>query len=155
MVYAPLKYDRPRCKAAQIFYDCHRRSQPLIETIVEDDQDKALPDNDDSSEKPRRRSRSKRSSQKSTSSMPALPPAANSVAGGIYKVQIFYLAARSTNPKAPVKDALWFATYPIIPRVGDCLFHDGVYYQVERVFLYENMGPGWYADIEVSFYGRR
>lgn len=87
--------------------------------------------------------------------MRALPPAENSVAGGVYKVQIFYLAARSANPKAPVKDALWFAQYPIIPRVGDCLFHDGVYYQVERVFLYENMGPGWYADIEVSFYGRR
>ena len=87
--------------------------------------------------------------------MRALPPAEHSVAGGVYKVQIFYLAARNTNPKAPVKDALWFAQYPIIPRVGDCLFHDGVYYQVERVFLYENMGPGWYADIEVAVYGRR
>lgn len=124
---------------------------------MDDEQDQTLPDNSegsDRSEKPKRRSRAKRS-KKSSSTMPALPPAAGSIAGGIYKVQIFYLAARNTNPKAPVKDALWFATYPIIPRVGDCLFHDGVYYQVERVFLYENMGPGWYADVEVSFYGRR
>jgi hypothetical protein len=115
---------------------------------VEDEQDLT-----ESTEKPKRRTRSKRS--KKSSSMPALPPAANSAPSGGYKVQIFYLAARNTNPKAPLKDALWFANYPIIPRVGDCLFHDGVYYQVERVFLYENMGPGWYADIEVSFYGRR
>ena len=116
-----------------------------------DEQEKALPD---SSEKPKRRSRSKRT-KKSSSSLPALPPSADAAVGGQYKVQIFYLAVRNTNPKAPVKDALWFATYPIIPRVGDCLFHDNIYYQVERVFLYENMGPGWYADIEVSFYGRR
>jgi hypothetical protein len=72
-----------------------------------------------------------------------------------YKVQVFYLAARSNSPKAPIKDALWFATYPIIPRIGDCVFRDGVYYRVERVFLYENMAAGWCADVEVSFYGRR
>ncbi|MEM6837700.1 MAG: hypothetical protein AAF609_12690 [Cyanobacteria bacterium P01_C01_bin.120] len=118
---------------------------------MEDEQAK---DQLDSADKPKRKPRAKRN-KKPAKTMPALPPAAGSIAGGIYKVQIFYLAARNTNPKAPVKDALWFATYPIIPRVGDCLFHDGVYYQVERVFLYENMGPGWYADIEVSFYGRR
>lgn len=113
-----------------------------------------MEDSKDTDEKPKRKSRSKRSA-KSASSLPALPPASSPVSGGAYKVQVFYLAARNTNPKAPVKDSLWFATYPIIPRVGDCLFHDGVYYQVERVFLYENMGPGWYADIEVLFYGRR
>ncbi|MFZ4675965.1 MAG: hypothetical protein ACOYM4_09780 [Nodosilinea sp.] len=72
-----------------------------------------------------------------------------------YKVQVFYLAASSNNPKAPLKDALWFATYPIIPRLGDCVFRDGVYYRVERVFLYENLAAGWCADVEVSFYGRR
>jgi len=118
------------------------------------DDDKDYTDNAENADQPKRRSRSKRS-KKSNSSLPALPPASSSGPGGGYKVQIFYLATRSANPKAPVKDALWFATYPIIPRVGDCLFHDGVYYQVTRVFLYENMGPGWYADIEVSFYGRR
>jgi hypothetical protein len=122
------------------------RCHPL--NTVEDEQELT-----ESTEQPKRKPRAKRS--KKASSMPALPPAASSPVGGIYKVQIFYLAARNTNPKAPLKDALWFATYPIIPRVGDCLFHDGVYYQVERVFLYENMGPGWYADIEVSYYGRR
>lgn len=72
-----------------------------------------------------------------------------------HKVQIFYLAARSKHPNAPDKDALWFATYPIIPRTGDCLFRDGVYYRVERVFLYENLSASWCADLEVSFYGRR
>jgi hypothetical protein len=105
-------------------------------------------------DKPKRKARSTKRSKKSASSLPALPPASSPVIGG-YKVQIFYLAARNINPKAPVKDALWFGTYPIIPRVSDCLFHDGVYYQVERVFLYENMEPGWYADVEVTFYGRR
>lgn len=107
---------------------------------------------DPASEQPKRKPKAKRRSPKA--SQPALPPA-SSPAGAGYKVQVFYLAALSNNPKAPLKDALWFATYPIIPRVGDCLFHDGVYYQVNRVFLYENMGPGWYADVEVSFYGRR
>jgi len=75
--------------------------------------------------------------------------------GGGFKVQVFYLAARSKTPNAPLKDALWFATYPIIPRTGDCVFRDGVYYQVERVFLYENLAAGWCADVEVSFYSRR
>jgi hypothetical protein len=39
--------------------------------------------------------------------------------------------------------------------VGDCLFREGIYYQVERVFLYENLTASWCADIEVSFYSRR
>jgi len=80
---------------------------------------------------------------------------AAAAAGRGYKVQVFYLAARSNSPNAPIKDALWFATYPIIPRLGDCLFRDGVYYRVERVLLYENLSAGWCADVEVSFYGRR
>lgn len=108
----------------------------------------------ESADKNKRKPRARRT-KKATAPLPALPPAAPPTVSGAYKVQVFYLAARNTNPKAPLKDALWFATYPIIPRVGDCLFHDGIYYQVERVFLYENMAPGWYADIEVTFYGRR
>ncbi|MFM7471234.1 MAG: hypothetical protein LVS60_09415 [Nodosilinea sp. LVE1205-7] len=72
-----------------------------------------------------------------------------------FRVQVFYLAGRNVNPNAPIKDGLWFATYPIIPRIGDCVFRDGVYYRVERVFLYENLSAGWCADVEVSFYGRR
>lgn len=83
------------------------------------------------------------------------PSAAAVPSGKGYQVQVFYLAARSKHPNAPPKDALWFATYPIIPRVGDCLFRDGVYYQVERVFLYENLTASWCADLDVSFYGRR
>lgn len=87
----------------------------------------------------------------------AVLPAGTSpaLAGQEYRVQIFYLAGRNASPSAPLKDALWFATYPIIPRLGDCLFRDGVYYRVERVFLYENLAAGWCADVEVSFYGRR
>ncbi len=77
------------------------------------------------------------------------------LAGQGYRIQVFYLAGRNASPNAPLKDALWFATYPIIPRLGDCLFRDGVYYRVERVFLYENLAAGWCADVEVSFYGRR
>jgi hypothetical protein len=97
--------------------------------------------------KPTGKSGSKASDASST------PPTSS---GRGFKVQVFYLAARSTNsPNAPVKDALWFATYPIIPRIGDCVFRDGVYYRVERVFLYENLAAGWCADVEVSFYGRR
>lgn len=90
-------------------------------------------------------------SQRAASAAPALPAST-----GGFKVQIIYLAAHnSSSAKAPVKDALWFATYPIIPRLGDCLFRDGVYYRVERVCLYENTAPGWCADIEVAYYGRR
>lgn len=96
--------------------------------------------------------KSSKGSAKSTSRSSAAP-AASGPQG--FKVQIFYRAASSAVPKAPLKDALWFATYPIIPRLGDCLFRDGVFYRVERVFLYENTTPGWCADIEVSFYGRR
>ncbi|WP_008317644.1 hypothetical protein [Leptolyngbya sp. PCC 6406] len=111
-------------------------------------------DETSSSDQPERKPRAKRRSPKAKP-QPALPPASSPPSSSGLKVQVFYLAARNTNPKAPVKDALWFAAYPIIPRVGDCLFHDGVYYQVSRVFLYENMAPGWYADVEVTFYGRR
>lgn len=96
----------------------------------------------------------RKSSQKSGKPPTPLPPPAL-FGGKGHQVQVFYLAARSQNPNAPTKDALWFATYPIIPRVGDCLFREGVYYQVERVFLYENLTASWCADIEVSFYSRR
>ncbi|MEY3299331.1 MAG: hypothetical protein RLZZ597_2591 [Cyanobacteriota bacterium] len=88
-------------------------------------------------------------------SLPPAPAASSALGGKGHQVQVFYLAARSKTPNAPAKDALWFATYPVIPRVGDCLFRDGVYYQVERVFLYENLTASWCADIEVSFYSRR
>jgi hypothetical protein len=97
----------------------------------------------------------KKPSPKGGNPSPADAFGAGALGGKGHKVQVFYLAARSKSPKAPDKDALWFATYPIIPRTGDCLFRDGVYYRVERVFLYENLAAGWCADIEVSFYSRR
>lgn len=93
-----------------------------------------------------------KSTSKSSSSASASSTASTASSG--FKVQIIYLAARNKVPKAPIKDALWFATYPIIPRIGDCIFRDGVYYRVERVCLYENVAPGWCADVEVSYYGR-
>ncbi len=90
------------------------------------------------------------------SSNPSESPLSTPASSGRgFKVQVFYLAASSNSPSAPIKDALWFATYPIIPRIGDCVFRDGVYYRVERVFLYENLAAGWCADVEVTFYGRR
>ncbi|MBD2259720.1 hypothetical protein [Pseudanabaena sp. FACHB-2040] len=101
---------------------------------------------------------SKKPSDKASSKKqapPASPPSPPPASSGGLKVQVIYLAARSGSAKSPAKDALWFATYPIIPRTGDCLFRDGMYYRVERVFLYENTAPGWCADIEVSYYGRR
>lgn len=72
-----------------------------------------------------------------------------------YKVQILAKIPVSKNTNVPGRDYLWFATYPIIPRTGDCLFHDGMYFRVERVFLYENTRLGWCADIEVTYYGQR
>ena len=59
------------------------------------------------------------------------------------------------NTNMPSRDYLWFAVYPIIPRVGDCIFHDGRYFRVDAVFLYENTNAGWCADLEVSYYTRR
>lgn len=103
---------------------------------------------------PRKPSQKNRPDQ-SPSALPAAPAAPAPQRGKGHQVQVFYLAARSKSPSAPPKDALWFAVYPVIPRVGDCLFRDGVYYQVERVFLYENLTASWCADIEVSFYSRR
>ncbi|MEO1349904.1 MAG: hypothetical protein AAFW84_14060 [Cyanobacteria bacterium J06635_15] len=72
-----------------------------------------------------------------------------------FKVQIMYRAPKVPTQRSPREDALWFANYPIIPRIGDCLFRDGVYYRVERVYLYENTMPGWCADLEVSYFGRQ
>lgn len=97
----------------------------------------------------------KKTTGKSSSQSGESPLSALASSGRGFKVQVFYLAASSSSPSAPVKDALWFATYPIIPRIGDCVFRDGVYYRVERVFLYENLAAGWCADVEVTFYGRR
>ncbi|MEO0541562.1 MAG: hypothetical protein AAFZ80_11960 [Cyanobacteria bacterium P01_A01_bin.105] len=82
------------------------------------------------------------------------PPAAAAPSGG-YKVQVIAKIPVSNNTNLPGRDYLWFANYPVIPRVGDCLFQNGMYFRVDAVFLYENTQPGWCADVEVSYYARR
>ena len=89
----------------------------------------------------------KRASQPET-----LPPAHT---GNGYKVQVLAKIPMPSNTNMPSRDYLWFAVYPIIPRVGDCIFHDGRYFRVDAVFLYENTNAGWCADLEVSYYTRR
>lgn len=81
--------------------------------------------------------------------LPSPPPRSSG-----FQVQIIYSPIPG-SPSLPLKEALWFATYPVIPRLGDCLFHDGFYFRVDRVFLYESTAASWCADIEVSYYGRR
>jgi hypothetical protein len=89
----------------------------------------------------------------STAAAPPAPTPAFSSAG--YKVQVIAKIPISTNTNLPGRDYLWFAVYPIIPRVGDCIFYNGMYFRVDAVFLYENTTPGWCADLEVSYYARR
>ncbi|MEM8804683.1 MAG: hypothetical protein AAGF01_01370 [Cyanobacteria bacterium P01_G01_bin.38] len=95
--------------------------------------------------------------RKKSAKSPAKPPASpvTAYSGPGYKVQVIATIPISTNTNLPGRDYLWFAVYPIIPRVGDCLFHDGRYFRVNAVFLYENTTPGWCADLEVSYYARR
>ncbi|MEM9093249.1 MAG: hypothetical protein AAGC93_31550, partial [Cyanobacteria bacterium P01_F01_bin.53] len=95
----------------------------------------------------------RKKSTKSQAKPPASPPTAYSGPG--HKVQVIAKIPVSTNTNLPGRDYLWFAVYPIIPRVGDCIFHDGRYFRVDAVFLYENTTPGWCADLEVSYYARR
>ncbi|MBE9067469.1 hypothetical protein IQ260_12455 [Leptolyngbya cf. ectocarpi LEGE 11479] len=83
------------------------------------------------------------------------PPVTPGYTGKGYKVQVLAKIPTPTNTNMPSRDYLWFAVYPIIPRVGDCIFHDGRYFRVDAVFLYENTNAGWCADLEVSYYTRR
>ncbi|MFE4108089.1 hypothetical protein [Almyronema epifaneia] len=92
---------------------------------------------------------------KKTSGKKVAQAATNSVSSAGFPVQIIYRAPKVPSQHSPKEDALWFASYPIIPRVGDCLFRDGVYYRVEQVYLYENTTPSWCADLEVVYYGRQ
>ncbi|MGD1855365.1 MAG: hypothetical protein ACFB2W_14060 [Leptolyngbyaceae cyanobacterium] len=85
---------------------------------------------------------------------PAAAPPSSAVGKG-YKVQVLAKIPMPANTNMPSRDYLWFAVYPIIPRVGDCLFHDGRYFRVDAVFLYENTNASWCADLEVSYYTRR
>ncbi|WP_216863000.1 hypothetical protein [Leptothoe kymatousa] len=97
------------------------------------------------------KSRTKTKKKTPTSSPPPVP----SYTGNGYKVQVLAKIPMPTNTNMPSRDYLWFAVYPIIPRVGDCIFHDGRYFRVDAVFLYESTNAGWCADLEVSYYTRR
>ncbi len=102
-------------------------------------------------DKSRSSAKRKRASQPATKSA---PPTVGYTGSG-YKVQVLAKIPMPTNTNMPSRDYLWFAMYPIIPRVGDCIFHDGRYFRVDAVFLYENTNAGWCADLEVSYYTRR
>ncbi|NEP16226.1 MAG: hypothetical protein F6J97_04895 [Leptolyngbya sp. SIO4C1] len=97
----------------------------------------------------------KASSKSRKQSKQSSPPLQTAQPASGYRVQVLAKIPLSTNTNLPSRDYLWFAVYPIIPRVGDCLFHDGRYFRVDAVFLYENTTPSWCADIEVSYYPRR
>ncbi|MEM9264122.1 MAG: hypothetical protein AAGA46_01210 [Cyanobacteria bacterium P01_F01_bin.13] len=99
--------------------------------------------------------KSRPSSKRKRSSHPKPPPIPTAYGGNGYKVQVLAKIPMPTNTNMPSRDYLWFAVYPIIPRVGDCIFHDGRYFRVDAVFLYENANAGWCADLEVSYYTRR
>ncbi|MEM8613563.1 MAG: hypothetical protein AAGF93_16190 [Cyanobacteria bacterium P01_H01_bin.105] len=95
-----------------------------------------------------------RSSKAHVSPPPSTQPPPGHTGNG-YKVQVLAKIPMPTNTNMPSRDYLWFAVYPIIPRVGDCIFHDGRYFRVDAVFLYENTNASWCADIEVSYHTRR
>ncbi len=99
-------------------------------------------------------SRARKTKKNSPLSSPR-PLSNPSYTGNGYKVQVLAKIPMPTNTNVPSRDYLWFAVYPIIPRVGDCIFHDGRYFRVDAVFLYENTNAGWCADLEVSYYTRR
>lgn len=99
--------------------------------------------------------KSRTTKRKRTSQTTPSPPSAKAYSGSGYKVQVLAKIPMPSNTNMPSRDYLWFAVYPIIPRVGDCIFHDGRYFRVDAVFLYENTNASWCADLEVSYYVRR
>ena len=103
--------------------------------------------------KPAAKTRSR--AKKKETSPPPSPTVSAGYSGNGYKVQVLAKIPMPGNTNMPSRDYLWFAVYPIIPRVGDCIFHDGRYFRVDAVFLYENTNAGWCADLEVSYYTRR
>ncbi|MBT9315378.1 hypothetical protein [Leptothoe spongobia] len=100
--------------------------------------------------------KSRSTNKRKRASQPVAPPTAPpNYTGNGYKVQVLAKIPMPTNTNMPSRDYLWFAVYPIIPRVGDCIFHDGRYFRVDAVFLYESTNASWCADLEVSYYTRR
>ncbi|HEY9296118.1 MAG TPA: hypothetical protein VIQ31_07040 [Phormidium sp.] len=72
-----------------------------------------------------------------------------------YLIQFVYYASfeHQNTENAPTEDKDWVKAYRIIPRIGDCVFKDGEWFQVERVFLYQPSGKGIDAQVQCSFYG--
>ncbi|NEQ50486.1 MAG: hypothetical protein F6K11_10185 [Leptolyngbya sp. SIO3F4] len=100
--------------------------------------------------------KSRPSNKRKRASQPAIPGASpSSPLNNGYKVQVLAKIPMPSNTNMPSRDYLWFAVYPIIPRVGDCIFHDGRYFRIDAVFLYESTNASWCADLEVSYYTRR
>lgn len=108
-----------------------------------------------SATKTARKTQSKSNKKGLSQSTPSRPPLTSGHTSNGYKVQVLAKIPMPTNTNAPSRDYLWFAVYPIIPRVGDCIFRDGRYFRVDAVFLYENTNASWCADLEVSYYTRR
>ncbi|MEO0352968.1 MAG: hypothetical protein AAF282_23260 [Cyanobacteria bacterium P01_A01_bin.15] len=107
------------------------------------------------SAKSRPSTKGKRSSRLNPAPNPTLPNNTGGYPGGGYKVQVLAKIPMPVSTNMPSRDYLWFATYPIIPRIGDCIFHDGRYFRVDAVFLFESTNASWCADLEVSYYTRR
>lgn len=74
----------------------------------------------------------------------------------MYKIHFVYHSSRGSDAVwKPDEDIDWFATYPIIPRVGDCIGLGSYWFRVDEVFLYSqqqsaNEVP---ALINCSYYG--
>lgn len=67
---------------------------------------------------------------------------------------VYYAAFEHQSEAAPPDDKDWVKAYKVIPRVGDCVLKEGEWFQVERVFLYQQQAKGVDALVECSFYGR-
>jgi hypothetical protein len=55
----------------------------------------------------------------------------------VYKIHFVYHSRRGSDVLGkPEEDLNWFATYPIIPRIGDCVGMGSYWFRVDEVFLY-------------------
>lgn len=74
----------------------------------------------------------------------------------MYRIHFVYHAARGSDVTwKPEEDISWFATYPVIPRVGDYVGIGSYWFKVDEVFLYSieqspNEVP---ALVNCSYYG--
>lgn len=72
-----------------------------------------------------------------------------------YLIQfVYYASFEHQSEDAPSEDKEWIKAYKIIPRVGDCVLKEREWFQVERVFLYQQQSKGVDALVQCSFYGR-